>query len=134
MDELTGQLTIANQAKQTAETALADFKYGEIKKEVEAMLDAAIDAKKITVEVKNQFAKDYAKNATGLKTVLEAMGAYTSVVNQIKTKGGDLPVLYANKTWDELHRANLLASLKKEHPDYYKVLWEGEHKQPYKEA
>ena len=131
VDAIQGQLDAATTAKGTAEAALVTFKTDLSKKENKELLDKAVTDKKITVEVRDQFEKDYAANTEGLKTVLTAMGAYTSVVDQIAAKSGVLPAKFANKSWDELYEANLLVELKAKHFDFYKQLWEEEHKETY---
>lgn len=122
---------LANTTLTTEKAALETKLAGLSKQEVTDMLKAALDGKQITVELSKQFETDYATNPTGLKTILANLKGYTSVVEQIANKGGDLPALFKDKTWDELHQADLLPKLKKEHFDYYKVLYEGKYQTVY---
>jgi hypothetical protein len=133
VDALETQITALKQEKATAEASLVTVKAVQNKKEVDAMLEEAITAKKMTVEVKAQFAKDYAANPEGLKTLLTAMGAYTSVVDQLKGKG-ELPKKFEGKNWDDLRKEGLLIELKTDYLDTYKEVWEKEHGGKYPTA
>lgn len=52
--------------------------------EVAALLDKAQDENKLTNELKERLATDYATNPEGLKALLDAMPAYQSIVDRLK--------------------------------------------------
>ena len=110
---------------------LTNLQKDTVGKEVTTMLDGALEAKKVTVEVRNQLAKDYANNPTGLKVLLEGMGAYTGVVNQLAAATKEVPKEYAGKDWDTLRQEGLLPQLKADHLELYKKVWEKEHGEKY---
>lgn len=88
---------------------------------VNGLLDAAVTAKKITVEMKAQLGKDYATNPTGLKTLIDAMKAYEPITD--KLKDGEVPAEYAGKSWDELMEAGKIGEIKANYPDFHKALF-----------
>jgi hypothetical protein len=112
-------------------TKLDSLKATAVKKEVEDLLELAHDQKKITTEVRAQLAKDYAENPAGLKALVDGMGVYSSVVNQLKpdTK---LMAKFEGKTWDELHQADLLPELKATNLELFKQMYKSEHGVEYK--
>jgi len=106
-----------------AETDLANLQKESKANEVKALLDAGLEAKKITVALSTQLGKDYAENPTGLKTILDGMGTYTSVTSQIDEAAKKLALKYEGKDWDQLKDSNLMADFKKECPDQYRELY-----------
>lgn len=54
------------------------------KDEVAALLTAALDAKKITAEAKAQFEKSFESNPVGLKSILDTLKPYESVVDELE--------------------------------------------------
>ena len=59
------------------------------KHEVTALLERALEDKKITTELSGKLAKDYAANPAGLKDLLAAMPAYRSIAELLKSKQPD---------------------------------------------
>lgn len=55
-----------------------------LKYEIKSLLDRALEDKKITNELKDRLAADYATNPEGLKALLSAMLAYRSIVDSLK--------------------------------------------------
>ncbi len=119
----------ASQTQLTAlETQLADLKAAGVKAVVTGLLDAALTDKKINVALQAQFAKDYATNPDGLKVVLASLSPYKSVTDAIAAKESQLAdlKLFEGKSWDDLMKADLLPTVKADHPELYKALYKKE--------
>ena len=131
--ESADQLTVDNLAltkeRNALKAKLAAVTTDRDKAEVVEMLDAALKAKKISVELKELYATDYEANPTKLKTVLAAHGVYSGVVNQIDTATKEAAKQYEGKSWQELFEGNMLPELKAKHYDLYKEVYKKEHGQ-----
>jgi hypothetical protein len=106
----------------TVKGELTTLKTTAMKAEVTGLLDAAVTGKKITVEVRAQLAEDYATNPGSLKKMLDKMPAYQAISDQLTD--GEVPKEFADKSWDELHKADKTAKLKELAPAYYAKLYE----------
>jgi len=109
--------------RDTAVQGLADHKKAAVEKEVKDMLETALTDKKITVALKDSFAKDYATNPDGLKVVLSNLKGYTSVVDKLADKAKGDVAKYEGKSYDELMESSLLGEVKANHPDLYKKVY-----------
>lgn len=82
------ELEAANIKLQNDKTALQqkldELKTESLQSEVGALLDKALDENKITNELREHLAADYASNPEGLKALLDAMPAYQSIVDRLK--------------------------------------------------
>jgi hypothetical protein len=120
-----------------AHKALNDDKAGlqqqieEIKKshgqqEIAALLDRALEDRRITTELKNKLAADYATNADGLRGLLAAMPAYRSISELLRNKQEDK--MEANWQWDDYEKndpaGKKLKELKANEPVRYKELFD----------
>ncbi|MES2701857.1 MAG: phage protease [Bacteroidota bacterium] len=96
------------------------------KNEVAALLDRALEDKKVTVELRGKLADDYANNAPGLKSLLGAMPAYRSIAEMLKASTGDKAELQWQ--WDDYEKndptGGKLKSLRAQDPVRYKELFD----------
>ncbi len=94
--------------------------------EIDALLDRALEDKKITRELYTQLKDDYRENAAGLKQLLVAMPAYRSIADQLKATPADNSE--ANWEWDDYERKDptgkKLTALKANEPVRYKELFD----------
>jgi hypothetical protein len=72
--------------KQTLQEQLDELSNTRNRYEVTALLDRALEDKKITNELRERLANDYAANAVGLKSLLDAMPAYRSIAEYLTNK------------------------------------------------
>ena len=104
-------------------TQIATQKKDASKKEIDGMLEAALAGKKITVELKTQLSADYADNAKGLKKVLDGLGVYIPLAEQISKAGEEKAKKFHDLSWDEIMEKNLMNELKSDMPDLYKQIY-----------
>ncbi len=104
---------------------LADLNSNHVKFEVKALLDEALENKKITVALKNKLATDYATNPVSLKSLLDAMPAYRSISEHLKATTRDKAEL--QWSWDDYERndpgGKKLKELKANHTERYKEIF-----------
>ena len=130
LDEVNGKLLASDLALKTAEEALSSFKAATTTKEVENLLDKALNIdKKITAEVKTKLEKQYATNPVGLKDLLDVMPSIPSVTKEI-SKG--VSTNLSDKSWNELDKSGKLEDLKASHPDLFKQKYKEEFGTDYK--
>lgn len=108
-----------------AETDLATLRKGYSAKEVATLLDAALAARKITVELRNTLAADYTGNPAGLKALLMALPTYTSITERLTATR--TPADETTWTWDDYERNDAsgkkLSALRASDPERYKELF-----------
>lgn len=103
---------------------LADLKASTIKKEVDDIVARALKEKRITREIADRLADDYATNPSGLSALVSGLKPYQSVVDKIEDKSQDvLPEKFKGKTIMELHAEDLLDELKNKFPELYATMW-----------
>ena len=94
--------------------------------EVSALLERALEDKKITTELREKLAGDYAANPEGLKALLAAMPAYQSIAELLKNKQQDRTE--AQWQWDDYDKndpaGKKLKELRANDPVRYKELFE----------
>lgn len=117
---LVQDLSVANTAKKTAEDALIALKAETTEKEVDAIIKAGQDGKKITVEVGTQLKAAYAGKPTELKALVDALPAFTGVVASIE-KTDKVAKDLADKSWSELDTEGKLEDLKAKDFDMFKA-------------
>jgi hypothetical protein len=115
-----------------AERDAAQLKYDTlvnttVKTQVADLLAKALADKKVTVEVKNRLASDYATNPEGLKLLLDGMAVYTPLTAALKADDEAKAKQYAGKKWDDLFEAGLTDALKADCPQLYKELYKAEY-------
>jgi hypothetical protein len=114
-DENT-RLTAENAQLKTEKTEL---EAAGLKKEVKALLDKGLADGKFNAKTSAELELTYAGNPTGLKKLIDGMGAYVPLSERI---AGTLPANLrdlADKTYDDLDKAGKLELLKKEAPELY---------------
>ncbi len=124
-----------NDALKATNKELQD-KYDEVQnasteKEVADILNQGEKDKKLTAELKAALATQYKGRPNELKDLVAKMPAYQSITDQLDKGKGDAKDKYANKTWDELHKAKLLESMRAEQPDAFKALYRETYKREY---
>jgi Mu-like prophage I protein len=93
--------------------------------EITALLDRALEDKKVTVELRNKLAADYATNPEGLKALIAAMPAYRSIAAQLKSKQHEAD---AQWEWDDFEKndpsGKKLKELRANDPVRYRELFD----------
>lgn len=92
------------------------------KSTVEDLLDAALEAGKITVVVKKQLAADYEHKPTDLKNLLANMPGQRTVTGQLTAGAEGLPEKFQGKSYRDLYLSGDLESLKSDFPAYFEEL------------
>ena len=96
------------------------------KAEVRTILDRALEDRKITVELKEQLAADYATNPDRLSILVNAMPAYRSIKEHLNSKQPDSAE--AQWHWDDFEKndpaGNKLRDLRANDPVRYKELFD----------
>ena len=94
--------------------------------ETTALLERALEDKKITIELRDKLTSDYAANPEGLKALLAAMPAYQSIAALLKSKQQDGSE--AQWQWDDYEKndptGNKLKELRANDPIKYRELFE----------
>jgi hypothetical protein len=94
--------------------------------EITALLDRALEDRKITVELRNKLTVDYATNPEGLKSLIAAMPAYRSIAEHLKGKQPDSTE--AQWQWDDYEKndpaGKKLKELRANDPVKYKELFD----------
>lgn len=89
-------------------------------KEVADLIAKGTTDKKLTKDLADKLAVDYAENPAGLKSLIDAIPAQVSVVDALKDK--DLSAELVGKSWDDLYASEKLEDVRKKHPDLYAKL------------
>ena len=113
------ELAVAGKDKRIAElTATIE---GLRRAEFERMVDCAIAERKIGADERDTYLSLAQKDGEGVKKILAKMKGVEPVKQHLNAQSASSK--YEGKTWDELDRAGLLASLKAEDPDRYNTLF-----------
>ncbi len=88
--------------KQTLQQQLDDLNTERNRFEITALLDRALEDKKVTKELSNKLANDYATNPEGLKSLIAAMPAYRSIATHLNSKQPDSTE--AQWEWDDYEK------------------------------
>jgi hypothetical protein len=115
-------ITLAGRANK-AEADLKEYQETAKKAEVKALLDVALEGKKVTVELSAQLEKDYANNPAGLKALLQGMGAYVPVTQRIDEAAKKIALKYEGLTWDDMMEKGLAKDCKLEAPEVYASIY-----------
>ncbi len=112
--------------KHSLQQQIDELKNAHNRFEITTSLDRALEDKKITVELRDKLANDYAANPEGLKALLAAMPAYRSIMEHLKSKQQDKTE--AQWQWDDYEKndpaGKKLKELKANDPVKYKELFE----------
>ena len=118
--------TLLNE-KQSLQDQMHELVSASNRSEINALLDRALEDKKVTVELRDKLAVDYAVNPEGLKSLISAMPAYRSIAEMLKSR-------QENNTegqwhWDDYEKndptGNKLKELRANDPVRYRELFEG---------
>lgn len=119
-ENLAQELASKDEEIATLKTQLAEQK----EKEIESFLSAAVKEGKITEESKSGYTLLAADNFETVKKIISAQkaepeGKKVSLASMVVSQSSK----YDGKTWDELDRAGMLASLRAEAPEKYDELY-----------
>jgi ATP-dependent protease ClpP protease subunit len=87
------------------------------KAKITNMIDAAVAAKKIGADEKDTYTALAEKDFAGVEKILNKLPGVAPVAGALHARG--VAAKYEGKSWDELDKAGLLASLKSEDPERY---------------
>ncbi|MGV9003963.1 hypothetical protein [Flavobacterium sp.] len=122
LSDKSAALTAKETELNAKQTELSDLKASTITKQVADLVAQGQTDKKLTVEVAKKLEVAYATNPEGLKDLIAAMPAQTSVA--AATTEGDVKDLAAfeGKKWDDLYATDQLQLVKTKFPDLYEKL------------
>ncbi|MCD8081879.1 MAG: ATP-dependent Clp protease proteolytic subunit [Bacteroides sp.] len=109
------RVTAVEKKLQEHETAQQEAR----KKEADALISAAIQEGKTTADQKDTLVALFDKDFDGTKNFLASLPAKNKLGNLTGSAGGS--ARYADKSWDELDKAGLLAELKTNDPALYEA-------------
>jgi Mu-like prophage I protein len=117
--------TLRNE-KTNLQLQLDELTQAQNKFEITALLDRALEDKKLTVSLRNQLAVDYAANPEGLKSLLAVMPAYRSIAEHLKSKPQE--TTEAQWQWEDFEKndpsGKKLKELRANNPVKYKELFD----------
>ena len=108
------------------QTELNNLKAATIKSQVSEILASALTAKKVTKELSDKLAVDYADKPTELKALVDALPSYQSISSQLSGQKPDLSADILKKSWDQLAEDGDLENLKANYPDAFKEAYKKE--------
>jgi ATP-dependent Clp endopeptidase proteolytic subunit ClpP len=109
---LTAEKNKAEETKDAAVTELNTLKETVEANKIKSIAEAAVDAKKITVEMSTALQAKYKGDHDGLKTLLDAMQPAGSVIQAITGAGKDELAKLSAMTGDEIYNAGKMERLK----------------------
>ena len=83
------------------------------------ILDKGLEDGKYNVETRDALRLKFKGKPQDLEDVVKTMGKYVPLTEKLKEKTG-AEIELADKTYDELDKANLMPQVKKDHPELYK--------------
>lgn len=101
-NSLEAENLLLNADKNKLQQKLDDLVGERTRNEINALLERALEDRKITVELKAMLLKDYEQNAEGLKKLLGAMPAYRSIAENLKSRMPDKSE--AEWSWDDYEK------------------------------
>lgn len=128
--DLQEKLNSLRTEKEKAVQDLADFKTALNKDRNKVVLDAALNAGKVTAKAAKDLADKYAGDPDGLKNLVDALPAYKPVTAKIEQEAGVLKEL-ASKSWNELDMAGKLEDLKAADLDLFKAKFKAQFGKEY---
>lgn len=105
---------------ENAETKYNDLASHVLKQEVEEILSNAVDARKITNEIKEQLKADYAEKPQELRALIAKMPAQELLTDKLKS--GDIPEHLQGKSWNDLYISGDLEQVRRDFPELYEKL------------
>ncbi len=104
---------------------LQELKTRHAKYEISSLLDAAMEGRKITRELRDKLSADYADNSEGLRSLLHAMPAYISIVENLRN--AEREKIQMQWSWDDFEEQDpsgkKLKELKANNPERYKEIF-----------
>ncbi len=111
--------------RQALQTQLDELNKTRSRAEVTALLDRALEDRKITISLRDRLAIDYAENAPALKELIAAMPAYRSIAEQLSARQDNIETQW---TWNDFERndpsGKKLKDLRANDPIRYKELFD----------
>ena len=121
---LQHNLALADE-KQALQQQLNEVNAATARYEVTALLDRALEDKKITMNLRERLSADYAGNPGALKELLAAMPAYRSIAEQLNARQDNAEAQWA---WDDFEKKDpsgkKLKQLRANDPTRYKELFD----------
>ena len=108
------------QRAQQAEMKYNDLSLHVVKQEVEEILSNAVDARKITNEIKDQLKADYAEKPEELRALIAKLPAQELLTESLKK--GNIPEHLQGKTLNDLYLSGELENVKRDFPEYFDSL------------
>ena len=124
--QLTNDNTLLVIDKQLLQQQVDTLRHNNMAAEIGAVLDRALEDKKITVSMRHRLATDYTGNIEGLKALLSDMPAYRSITESLKANNNENAE--AQWGWDEYEKndpaGKKLKALRASDPARYKELFD----------
>jgi HK97 family phage prohead protease len=123
-DNATKQLQQKEDTIVTLNDTIATLQQAATTGAVEAVLDGAVQARKITEEQKPFYKQMGETNLENLKKLLDTMPAMPTLASHVAANGaGDASDPLLKLSYEEAHRTGNLADIKAKHPEYYKQIF-----------
>lgn len=116
----------------TLKTEVKDLKDAATSKEVADILEKGLADKKLTVALKDALAKDYATKPKELKSLVDAMPKFSSIVDKIADKKTKDVSDLADMDYDALDKADKLQDLMDNNPEVFAEKYKTKFKKEYK--
>ncbi|MBN8668764.1 MAG: ATP-dependent Clp protease proteolytic subunit [Chitinophagales bacterium] len=113
-------------------TELNSLKESANKEKVASMLQAALQEKKISVEMKGVLEKQYAGKPEELEELLGGMKAFASITSHIKTEHGNMSNKEMSAEYEKLDKEGSLPELKSKDLERFKQLYKARFGVEYK--
>lgn len=91
------------------------------KAKVEELIDRAVAEHRISSDERETYMRLASKDFDAVQRIISRQPKVEPIVSQLREEGSEAK--YNGKSWDELDRAGLLASLRAENPERYKQLY-----------
>lgn len=108
---------------QALQKKVDDAEKVQLSSKVEALVQGAVDDRKITADEKPHFVTLAMADYASVEKILGGKQGAPTVQSQIQTKKEAKVSLYANKTWEQLDQEGLLVKLKSDDPNLFKELF-----------
>ena len=91
------------------------------KAKVEELIERAVAEHRISSDERETYMRLASKDFDAVQRIISRQPKVEPIVSQLREEGSEAK--YDGKSWDELDRAGLLASLRAENPERYKQLY-----------
>ncbi|WP_149913501.1 hypothetical protein [Sphingobacterium cavernae] len=120
------QIETLTREKSELETELDEQKTIQLTAKIETLVQGAVDARKITADEKAEYITLAQANYESVEKLLNGKQGAPTIQSQINANASANVNLYANKTWSDLDKENLLIRLKSENLNLFKELYKAE--------